>query len=120
VTALSSSPAPSPRPENDGAGFGILTANGRRVLIVSTLSALFAEIPLAVMLCVVSVRCSPISMRMASGLEPSAPISPSWRTPLITFPAMSEHAHFAPAGCKSSVLRLSAFAASPSATPWNN
>jgi hypothetical protein len=47
VTALGSSPVPSPCPEDDGRGFGILTANGRRVLIVSTLSALFAEIPLA-------------------------------------------------------------------------
>ncbi len=39
----------------------ILTANGRRVLIVSTPSALFAEVPLPVMLSLVSVRCSRIS-----------------------------------------------------------
>jgi hypothetical protein len=98
VTVLGSSPAPSPCPENDGGGFGILTANGRRVLIVSTLSALFAEMPLAVMPCLVSVRCSPISARMASGLEPSAPDLTVMAHTAITLPAMSEHAHSAPAG----------------------
>jgi hypothetical protein len=98
VTVLDSSPAPPPCPENDDGGFGVLTASGRRVPIVSTPSALLAEMPLAVMLSLVSVRCSRISTRMAGGLEPNAPISPSWRTPLITFPTMSEHAHSASAG----------------------
>lgn len=78
----------------------ILTANGRRILTVSTPSASFAEMQLPVVLSLVSVRCSRISGRMAGGIEPNAPISPSWRTPLITFPAISEHAHSAPAAVR--------------------
>ena len=97
MTVLDSSPAPTACPENGDGGFGIPTANGRRVLIVSTPSALLAEMPLAVMLSLVSVRCSRISARIAGRLEPDAPISPSRRTPLITFPAMPEHAHSASA-----------------------
>jgi hypothetical protein len=50
VTVLDSSPAPTAVPENDDGGFSRLTANGRRVLIVSAPSALFAEMTLAVML----------------------------------------------------------------------
>ena len=35
MTVLDSSPAPTACPENGDGGFGIPTANGRRVLIVS-------------------------------------------------------------------------------------
>jgi hypothetical protein len=97
VTVLDGSPPPLPCPRNDDGGFGIHTANGRRVLIVSTLSALFAEMPLALMLSLVSVRRSRISAHRWR-VEPNAPISPSRRTPLITFPATSEQAHSALAG----------------------
>ncbi len=66
------------------AWFDLLTANGHRQLIVSAVSALFGELPLAAMLCFVSIRSLRMGGRAARGLEQSAPVSPLWRTPLFT------------------------------------
>ena len=72
------------------AWFDVLTANGHRDLIVSAASALFAELPLAALLCLLCVRALRVAVRAARGLEPDAPIPPLWRTPLITFPGPPE------------------------------
>lgn len=45
----------------------------RRIIVVLGKRRWWA--PDAVMLCLVSVRCSRISARMASGIKPNAPIS---------------------------------------------
>jgi hypothetical protein len=72
------------------AWFDLLTANGHRDLIVSTASALFAELPLATLLCLLSVRALRVAARAARGLEPNAPIPPLWRAPLVTLPGHAE------------------------------
>lgn len=74
------------------AWFDVLTAHGHRDLIVSAASALFAELPLAALLCLLCVRALRVGARAARGLEPDAPIPPLWRAPLITFPGPPEHA----------------------------
>lgn len=74
------------------AWFDLLTANGYRDLIASAASALFAELPLATLLCLLSVRALRVAARTARGLEPNAPIAPLWRTPLLTFPAPGQGA----------------------------
>jgi hypothetical protein len=68
------------------AWFDLLTANGHRDLIVSAASALFAELPLATMLILISIRALRVGARAARALEQDAPLSSLWRTPLITFP----------------------------------
>jgi hypothetical protein len=66
------------------AWFDVFTADGHRDLIVSLATALLAEVPLAVLLLVISVRQLHDSVRVARGLEPDEPIAPLWRTHLIT------------------------------------
>jgi len=78
------------------AWFDIMTAHGHRDLVVSTASALVAELPLAVMLGLLSVRTQRLSARLARGLEPNAPISPLWRTPLFTSVDTSGHGLLGP------------------------
>jgi hypothetical protein len=73
------------------AWFDLLTANGHRQLIVSAASALFGELPLAAMLCLVSIRALRMAGRAARGLEQHVPISPLWRTPLIATPIPPVH-----------------------------
>ncbi|MGD0594806.1 MAG: hypothetical protein ABSB54_14140 [Acidimicrobiales bacterium] len=68
------------------AWFDLFTANGHRDVIVSAASALFAEVPLAAMLSLLSVRALRIGARAARALEQNAPVTSLWRTPLITFP----------------------------------
>ncbi len=66
------------------AWFDLLTANGHGQLIVSAVTALCGELPLAAILCLVSIRALRMAGRAASGLGQSAPVSPLWRTSLIT------------------------------------
>jgi hypothetical protein len=68
------------------AWFDLLTANGHSQLIVSAASALFAELPLATMLCLISIRALRMAGRAASGLHQRAPVSSLWRTPLFMTP----------------------------------
>ena len=74
------------------AWFDLLTAHGHRQFILSAATALFGELPLAAMLCLVSIRALRMAGRAARGLEQSAPVSPLWRTPLITTPNLPIHA----------------------------
>jgi hypothetical protein len=76
------------------AWFDILTANGHRQLFVSIASALFGELPLALMLFLLSVRALRVGARVTRGLEPNARISPLWCTPLVAFPELSKQALF--------------------------
>ena len=66
------------------AWFDVFTADGHRDFIVSLAAALFAEVPIAVLLMLISVRQLHDSVRVARGLEPNEPIEPLWRTHLIT------------------------------------
>jgi hypothetical protein len=66
------------------AWFDVFTADGHRDLIVSLATALLAEVPIAVLLLLISVRQLHDSVRVARGLEPDEPIEPLWRTHLIT------------------------------------
>jgi hypothetical protein len=66
------------------AWFDILTAIGGRCLIVSIVTAMLVEIPLAVLLALISTRLLQASMRVARGLEPNAALHSVWITPLIT------------------------------------
>jgi hypothetical protein len=68
------------------AWFDLFTANGHRDVIVSAASALFAEVPLAAMLGLLSVRALRVGARAARALGQNAPLTSLWRTPLITFP----------------------------------
>jgi hypothetical protein len=68
------------------AWFDLLTANGHRQFVLSAVTALFGELPLAAILCLVSIRALRVGVRALRGLEQKAPISPLWRTPLITIP----------------------------------
>jgi hypothetical protein len=68
------------------AWFDLFTANGHRQLIVSAATALFGELPLAVMLSLLSVRALRVVARAARAMEQNAPVTSLWRTPLITFP----------------------------------
>jgi hypothetical protein len=65
------------------AWFDILTAIGGRCLIVSIATAILAELPLAVLLAVISIRLQQANAQVARGLEPSAALQSVWRTPLI-------------------------------------
>jgi hypothetical protein len=69
------------------AWFDVLTANGHRQLIVSIATALVGELPLAAVLCLVSIRALRMAGRAPRGLPPSAPVSPLWRTPFFTTPS---------------------------------
>ena len=72
------------------AWFDLFTANGHRDVIVSAASALFAEVPLAAMLSLLSVRALRVGARAARAMEQNAPVTSLWRTPLITFPGRQE------------------------------
>ncbi len=72
------------------AWFDLFTANGHRQLIVSAAAALFGELPLAVMLSLLSVRALRVGARAARAMEQNAPVTSLWRTSLITFPARQE------------------------------
>jgi hypothetical protein len=66
------------------AWFDVVTARGGHCLIVSLATAVFAELPLAALLCLISVRLLHAGVRVARGLEPDAASQALWRTPLIT------------------------------------
>jgi hypothetical protein len=78
------------------AWFDLLTAHGHRQFVLSAVTALFGELPLAAMLCLVSIRALRMTGRAARGLEQRAPVSPLWRTPLITTPIPPIHAPVEP------------------------
>jgi hypothetical protein len=65
------------------AWFDILTAIGGRCLIVSIATATLAELPLAVLLALISIRLLQANAQVARGLEPNAALPSVWRTPLI-------------------------------------
>jgi hypothetical protein len=65
------------------AWFDLLTAHGGHCLMVSIAVALFAEVPLAILLGVISVRLLHASVRAAQRFDSDTPIQPLWRTPLI-------------------------------------
>jgi hypothetical protein len=66
------------------AWFDILTAHGGRCLEVSIATAVFGELPIAVLLGVISLRLLHANVRAARGGEPGSVSQPLWRTPLIT------------------------------------
>ena len=72
------------------AWFDLFTANGHRQLIVSAATALFGELPLAVMLSLLSVRALRVGARATRAMEQNAPVTSLWRTPLITFPGRQQ------------------------------
>ena len=78
------------------AWFDLLTANGHRQLILSAVTALFGELPLAAMLCLVSVRFLRLAGRAARGMEQGTPVSPLWRTPLLTTSNPQVHTYVEP------------------------
>lgn len=51
---------------------------------MSIVTAILAEIPLAVLLALISTRLLKASMRAARGLEPNAALPSAWIIPLIT------------------------------------
>jgi hypothetical protein len=63
------------------AWFDISTAHGHD-RAVSVALAVFAELPMAALLGVLSVRLIHASMRLARGIEPNAPVQAMWRTEL--------------------------------------
>jgi hypothetical protein len=66
------------------AWFDILTAHGGRCLMLSIATAVFAEVPIAILLGVISVRLQHASVRVARRVESHTAFQPLWRTPLIT------------------------------------
>jgi hypothetical protein len=64
------------------AWFDIVTAHGGRCLTLSIVTAVFAEIPIAILLGLVSVRLLHASARAAHGI--GVPSASLWRTPLGT------------------------------------
>jgi hypothetical protein len=66
------------------AWFDLLMAHHGGYLIVSTVTALFGEIPIAIVLAETSTRLLRASMRMFPGPEVDAPVRSLWRAPLIT------------------------------------
>ena len=65
------------------AWFDILTAHGGRCLAASIATAVFGELPIAVLLGAISLRLLHANVRAARGAEPDAASQPLWRTPLI-------------------------------------
>jgi len=66
------------------AWFDLLTAHRGADLLISTMTALFGEIPIAAALAAMSTKLLRASMRTSQGLEVDAPVRSLWRTPLIT------------------------------------
>ncbi|HWE68845.1 MAG TPA: hypothetical protein VG205_00710 [Acidimicrobiales bacterium] len=66
------------------AWFDIITAHGGRCLAVSVATAVVAEVPIAILLGVISVRLQQAGVRVARGSGPEAVPPRLWRTPLIT------------------------------------
>ena len=66
------------------AWFDILTAIGGRCLMVSIATAMLAELPLAMLLALISIRLLQANAQVARGLEPNAALPSVWRTPLIS------------------------------------
>jgi hypothetical protein len=66
------------------AWFDLLTAHRGGDLLVSTMAALFGEIPMALVLAAKSTRLLRAGMRMSEGPEVDASARSLWRTPLIT------------------------------------
>jgi hypothetical protein len=66
------------------AWFDLLTAHRGGDLLVSTITALFGEIPIAIVLAAMSTRLLRASMRVSEGSEINSPVRSLWRTPLIT------------------------------------
>jgi hypothetical protein len=66
------------------AWFDLLTAHRGGDLLVSTVTALFGEIPIAIVLAAGSTRLLRTSMRTSVGSGANAPVGSLWRTPLIT------------------------------------
>jgi hypothetical protein len=66
------------------AWFDIITAHGGRCLAVSVATAVFAEVPIAILLGFISVRLQQAGVRVARGSGPDAVSPPLWRTPLIS------------------------------------
>jgi hypothetical protein len=66
------------------AWFDILTAHGGRCLVMSIATAVLGEVPIAILLGVISVRLVHTGVRVARGVEPGAGRQPLWRTPLVT------------------------------------
>jgi len=92
------------------AWFDLLTANGHRQLIVSAVTALLGELPLAAILGLVSIRSLRMGGGATRGLKQSAPVSPLWRTPLITTPNPPVRASVEPV--------KSHAASAPAVPPW--
>jgi len=70
------------------AWFDILTAHTGRCLIVSIATAVFAELPIAALLGLTSIRLLRINMGVARHAEPTAMLQPLWRTPLVASTAV--------------------------------
>jgi hypothetical protein len=66
------------------AWFDVSTARGHGDLLVSILMALFAELPLGILLCLISIRCLVANLRAVRGMQPNASVPSLWRTPLFT------------------------------------
>jgi hypothetical protein len=66
------------------AWFDIITAHGGRCLAVSVATAVVAEVPIAILLGVISVRLQQAGVQVARGSGPEAVAPRLWRTPLIT------------------------------------
>jgi uncharacterized membrane protein len=66
------------------AWFDLLTAHQGGDLVVSTVTAVFGEIPIAVVLATISTRLLRASMRSSQAPEVNAPVRSLWRAPLIT------------------------------------
>jgi hypothetical protein len=64
--------------------FDLPTAHRGGDLLVSTASALFGEIPLAIFLAAISTRLLRATMRIDQGSAVNTPVRSLWHTPLIT------------------------------------
>jgi hypothetical protein len=70
------------------AWFDILTAHTGRCLIVSIATAVFAELPIAALLGLTSIRLLRCNMGVGRHAEPTAMLQPLWRTPLVASTAL--------------------------------
>jgi hypothetical protein len=66
------------------AWFDIITAHSGRCLMVSVATAVFGEVPIAILLGFISIRLQRAGVRVARGAETAAALQSLWRTPLIT------------------------------------
>ncbi|HEX3840343.1 MAG TPA: hypothetical protein VHU85_06105 [Acidimicrobiales bacterium] len=66
------------------AWFDIITAHSGRCLMVSVATAVFGEVPIAILLGFISIRLQRAGVRVARGAERAAALQSLWRTPLIT------------------------------------